>query len=64
MSPGGVLIGAFLRRWACAHIDEHAAEIRAALLAALGGIPPEPRLTSGRSLEGRRINRSLGGRGV
>jgi hypothetical protein len=32
--PDGVLVGAFLRRWACGHVEEHAATIRAALMAA------------------------------
>jgi len=34
VAPGGVLLGAFLKRWACEHVDEHAATISAALLAA------------------------------
>ena len=38
VTPGSVLVGTFLRRWACDHVDGHAATIRAALLAA-----PRPR---------------------
>lgn len=63
-APDGLLIGAFLRRWTCAHIEEHAAAIRAALLTAPGGIQHDPGFGLGEALEQRRINQSRGGRHV
>lgn len=64
VGPDGVPIGAFLRRWACAHVEEHAAAIRAALLAAPEGMRQDPRPGLGESVGQRPMNQLRGGRGV